>query len=109
MSTTRRMASAAPSPKVLAQAVTSVVVWVAAHYGLDLDPDVSSAIAVVLAFVVGYVVKPGAVVNDLKANPAVGETTTRFRSEGGYYDPIYLLVVVIVIIILLYVVLRLLG
>jgi hypothetical protein len=101
MSTTRRMASAAPSPKVLAQAVTSVVVWVAAHYGLDLDPDVSSAIAVVLAFVVGYVVKPGAVVNDLKA--------TTLADDRGYYDPIYLLVVVIVIIILLYVVLRLLG
>jgi putative flippase GtrA len=101
MSTTRRMASAAPSPKVLAQAVTSVVVWVAAHYGLDLDPDVSSAIAVVLAFVVGYVVKPGAVVNDLKA--------TSLRSEGGYYDPVYLIVLLIVVVVLIYVLLRLLG
>src|SRR4051812_45036641 len=99
-SATRRMASAAPSPKVLAQAVTSVVVWVAAHYGLDLDPDVSSALAVVLAFVVGYVVKPGAVVADVK---------TSLASDRGYYDPLYLLVVVIVVIILLYVLLRLLG
>jgi hypothetical protein len=100
MSTTRRMASAAPSPKVLAQAVTSVVVWVAAHYGLDLDPDVSSALAVVLAFVVGYVVKPGAVVSDVKTSPA---------GDRGYYDPIYLLVLFVVLILVVYVVLRLLG
>jgi hypothetical protein len=109
MSTTRRMASAAPSPKVLAQAVTSVVVWVAAHYGLDLDPEVSGALSVLLAFVVGYYVRPGAVVTTGNSNPAVGETTTRFRSEGGYYDPIYLLVLFVVLILVVYVVLRLLG
>jgi hypothetical protein len=101
MSTTRRMASAAPSPKVLAQAVTSVVVWVAAHYGLDLDPDVSSALAVVLAFVVGYVVKPGAVVNDLKAtSPAQRPRLLRPDLPAGRVRGL---------IILLYVVLRLLG
>lgn len=41
--------------KVPAQAITTVVVWLLAYFGVDLPPDVSLAIAAIIGFVAGIV------------------------------------------------------
>jgi hypothetical protein len=40
-------------PKVPAQAVVTILVWLLAHYGIDLDADVAAAISVVIGVLLG--------------------------------------------------------
>lgn len=49
------------SPKLPAQAIVTALVAMLAYYGIDLDADVSGAIAVLLGTVAGYVAPPGQV------------------------------------------------
>lgn len=50
------------SPKLLADIATSIVLYVILAVGLEVDKDVSAAIAKVIGFAVGAVFKPGRVV-----------------------------------------------
>lgn len=100
MSSTRRMASAVPGNKVIAQAVTSVVVFALTHFGIDLDDETSAALAVVLGFVAGYIVPPSATVID--GDPT---DTRAHRGEAGYAEGGVLGALLVVAVIVLLVVL----
>jgi hypothetical protein len=82
-------------PKVPIQAVTTLLVAALAHFGLDLDDELSGALALVLGFAAGYLA------------PAAPTVTARRRpSEAGQVG-IEAVVVVLVIVILVIVLLRL--
>lgn len=61
MPTKRRMASRLPAPKVLADTATTIIVFVVAYFGIDLDPEVAAAVAKLVGFVAAYYTPPGAV------------------------------------------------
>lgn len=50
------------SPKVPAQAVVTVIVFVFAHFGVDLEPELALALATVLGALAGVVARPGTVI-----------------------------------------------
>jgi hypothetical protein len=82
------------SPKVPTQAITTLIVAALAHFGLDLDDELSGAIALVLGFAAGYL-----------APPAPTVTARRRPSEAGQ-GLVELVIVVLVILILVFVLLR---
>lgn len=49
----------APNPKVaataIAGAVTVILVWIAGLFGLDVPPEVASAVTALIAFAAGYI------------------------------------------------------
>lgn len=61
------------SLKIPAQAVTTLVVAGLAYFGVDLDPEVSAALGVVLGFVAGYLAP---------AAPTAVVPTTRTAEAG---------------------------
>jgi hypothetical protein len=46
------------NPKVPAQAVVTVLVFVLAHFGIDLEPETALAIATLFGFVAGVAAPP---------------------------------------------------
>jgi hypothetical protein len=40
-------------PKVPAQAIVTILVWLLAHYGIDLDADVSAAVSILVGVLLG--------------------------------------------------------
>lgn len=45
-------------PKVPAQAVVTILVWLLAHYGIDLDADVAAAISVIVGVLLAALFAP---------------------------------------------------
>lgn len=76
------------SPKVPVQAITTVVVGLLAYFGVDLSPELSGAIAVVIGFAAGYIAPPAPV-----------------EGEAGH-SLVELVVAVLLILILVFVLLR---
>lgn len=61
------------SPKVPAQAIATIVAFIATYFGLDLDTEVSGAIAVIIGWIAGMIAKPGVVVDPtLPSGPIEG-------------------------------------
>jgi hypothetical protein len=89
-----RLKTAGLNPKVPVQAIATLIVAALAHFGLDLDDELSAALAVVIGFAAGYI-----------APPAPTVTARRRSSESGQ-GLIELVVVVLVILILVFVLLR---
>lgn len=52
------------SPKVVGQALATVVVWLLGYFAVQLPPEVASAIALALGAGAGYFAPPGAVVHE---------------------------------------------
>jgi hypothetical protein len=50
------------SPKVPAQALVTVLVWLAAYFGIELPADVAGALAVLIGAGAGVAAPPGTVV-----------------------------------------------
>lgn len=46
------------NPKVPTQAIVSVIVFVAAHFGFDIEPELAIALATVLGFAAGVKAPP---------------------------------------------------
>jgi len=65
-------------PKVPVQAVTTLVVAALAHYGIDLDADVSVALGAVLGFAAGYIAPAAPVV------AAERSSWGKQKGEAGY-------------------------
>jgi hypothetical protein len=57
------------SPKVPAQAVATLAVAALAYFGVDLSPEVSAAIGVVVGIVAGWFAAPGVVVTEPPQGP----------------------------------------
>ena len=58
------------SPKVVASAVTGLVVYLVTKLGLQMDPVIEQAINVLAMIVAGYLAPPGEVVPDFEGgNP----------------------------------------
>jgi putative flippase GtrA len=71
--------SAAPVRKVaaggIAGAITVIIVWIAsAAFKINIPPEVASAITIIVAFVVSYLVPPAA--NDVVLSPAAVQVAT---------------------------------
>jgi hypothetical protein len=41
-------------PKLPVQAITSIVVFLLSYFGIELDPEVSGALAVIIGAIAGY-------------------------------------------------------
>jgi hypothetical protein len=59
-----RNVSAAPDPKVIAQAVVTLVTFALTYFGIDLDPEVAGAISLVLGVLAGYVIRPAETIRE---------------------------------------------
>lgn len=93
------------SPKVPAQAIVTVLAFIVAHFGIELDDDVSAALAVILGAAAGYQAPPGDVVQ-----PKVGEASddvlladraTRQRIAGQSLVELVIVLFVLVLIAIL--------
>ncbi len=49
------------SPKVPAQAIATVIVFIAARFGLELDPELAGALGVLIGAAAGGIASPGTV------------------------------------------------
>jgi hypothetical protein len=47
------------SPKLAYTLISLVAAWAVSHYAIELDPEVSGAIALIIASIVGYEVPAG--------------------------------------------------
>lgn len=59
------------SPKVVASAITGVVVYLLTKLAIQVDPVIEQAINVAAMILAGYLAPPGAVVRDV--DPAAGD------------------------------------
>lgn len=50
------------SPKLIADALTSIIMFVLLKYGVDVDPTTSAALAKIIGFGAGVAIGPGNVV-----------------------------------------------
>lgn len=74
------------NPKVPAQAVASIVAFVAALAGFDLSPELSAAIATVIGLVAGFFAKPGVIVTEKVSVDDGGEVVIPLADERGQVD-----------------------
>lgn len=50
-------------PKVPAQAIVTILVWLLAHYGIDLDADVAAAVSIIVGVLLGVLAPAPRTVN----------------------------------------------
>lgn len=98
-------------PKVPIQALATIVAFVAAYFGVDLDAATSGAIAVVLGAVASYFA-PAAKTTEVlgkhtSTSPHSEEVRPGWDSEHGFYDPMYVLLFLVVLIVVVWLLLHL--
>ena len=74
-----REATATPDPKILAQALTTIVVFLVSWLGIELPAEVAFAISVVVGFGLGYVIRPAEVVPDQPGPDPVVEAVMPYK------------------------------
>jgi hypothetical protein len=61
------------SPKLAFTLISLVITWAIAHFAIELDPEVSGAIALIVASAVGYEAPAGDYVDGGDTTPDKGE------------------------------------
>jgi hypothetical protein len=98
------------SPKVIASAVTGLIVWALTKFAISVDPIIEQAINVALMIVAGYLAPPGEVEPGLVGEPSDAglspEVSAHLNREDGQVDLSAVLVLVVLVLLVVFLIER---